>query len=77
MEKHEYKVVIGSITTTITAVNHKMAVMKAIEEHDPQNLGYCCRALKVGDDEMKEVFVKSEYILKEMGMTVLEADSKK
>jgi hypothetical protein len=66
----KYRVVSGTLDVEIEANTHKLAVIKAIDEHPNSSLGEIVSCLKIGDDEMDEVFMKTETVLNHMGYRV-------
>lgn len=65
MEK--YRVQSGDIDVEITASTHRMAAMKAIEQHIPCSLGQIISVLKDGDDESEETYFNTKLVLEDMG----------
>ena len=66
----KYNVKSGSLRVTIEARNHKMAVIKAIDENVPNSLGVLVSCLKEGDSEDDEMFYNTESVLSDMGYEV-------
>lgn len=66
----KYKVQTGSLNVTIEAKNHKMAVIKAIDENTPDLLGTLVSCLKDGDSEDDTMYMKTESVLNDMGFEV-------
>lgn len=65
MEK--YRVQSGDIDVEITASTHRMAAMKAIEQHIPCSLGRIITVLKDVDDESEEIYFGTKQVLEDMG----------
>lgn len=68
MEK--YKVKSGTMNTEVKALNHDMAMMKAIEKESPKALGTLISALKKGDKKDRQVFMITEMVLERMGINI-------
>ena len=61
-----YHVKSGSFRVTIEARNHKMAVIKAIDENCPADLGVIISCLKEGDSQEEEIYMNTESVLDDM-----------
>ena len=67
---NKYRVQSGTMDINVEARNYKMAVIKAIDESNPQSLGVLVSVLKEGDKEEDEMFLHTTNVLKEMGFEV-------
>jgi len=68
----KYRVQSGTMDVTVEAKNHKMAVIKAIDESNPSALGVLVSCLKEGDTEDNEMFMNTTNVLEDMGFDVSE-----
>ncbi len=66
----KYHVKSGSLRVTIEARNHKMAVIKAIDENCPIDLGVIISSLKEGDSQEDEIYMNTESVLGDMGFKI-------
>ena len=62
----KYHVKSGSLQVIIEARNHKMAVIKAIDENCPVDLGVIISSLKEGDSQEDEIYMNTESVLDDM-----------
>ena len=66
----KYHVKSGSLRVTIEAGNHKMAVIKAIDENCPVDLGVPISCLKEGDSQEEKIYMNTESVLNDMGFEI-------
>lgn len=66
----KFRVQTAELDIVIEANNHRMAAIKAIDEHTPKALGALISVLKEGDTEDDEIYMKSEFVLECMGYKV-------
>ncbi|HJY22651.1 MAG TPA: hypothetical protein VJ279_07175 [Hanamia sp.] len=66
----KYHVKSGSLQVIIEARNHKMAVIKAIDENCPVDLGVIISSLKEGDSQEDEIYMNTELVLNDMGFEI-------
>lgn len=64
---NKYKVKSGDLKTEISAINERMAGMKAIEQHNGA-LGSLTQVLKKGDKTDDAVYFNTESLLKWMDL---------
>lgn len=60
----------GDLSVKQKALNHRMAIMKAIEKYQPQRLGEVISCM--AEDENQETYFKTDFILDLMGFEIKE-----